>query len=49
MTDKFIIIFEDVLNKLSSSERDFSNEENVKAFAKKMYDAGFEVGFYSNN
>lgn len=49
MVNDFLKIYNEVMSKLSDNQKDFTKEENVKFLAKKMYDAGFEVGFYSNN
>lgn len=49
MVNDFLKIYNEVMSKLSDNQKDFTKEENVKFLAQKMYDAGFEVGFYSNN
>lgn len=49
MVKDFLTVFNEVMRKLSDNQKDFTKEENVKILAQKMYDAGFEVGFYSNN
>lgn len=49
MLNDFLKIYNEALSKLSDKQKDFSKEENLKAFVKKIYDAGFEAGFYSND
>lgn len=49
MINDFLKVYNEVLSKLTDKQKDFTKEENIRAFAQKMYDAGFEIGFYSNN